>query len=76
MTAFPLFAGTFGTIASALNICALVEPWRCEVVGGVANYIGDPAWCVPMVKLILQIIILLNALGWSASTPARFSLES
>lgn len=28
ITAFPLFAGTFGTIATALNICALVQPWR------------------------------------------------
>ena len=45
VTAFPLFACTFGTIASALNICALVGPWRCEVVSGdydVLNYVKDP----------------------------------
>jgi hypothetical protein len=53
VTAFPLFAGTFGTIASALNICALVGPWRCELVDGgynVVNYVSDPAWCVFKVK--------------------------
>jgi hypothetical protein len=45
VTAFPLFACTFGTIASALNVCALVGPWRCEVVSGgydVVKYVKDP----------------------------------
>jgi hypothetical protein len=45
VTAFPLFACTFGTIASALNVCALVGPWRCEVVNGgydLVNYVKDP----------------------------------
>jgi len=49
VTAFPLFAGTFGTIASALNICALVGPWRCEVDHGnydILHYINDPPWYV------------------------------
>lgn len=48
VTAFPLFAGTFGTIASALNVCALVQPWRCEVTNGYDNVksISDPAWYV------------------------------
>ena len=49
VTALPLFAGTFGTIASALNICALVGPWRCEVDPGsydIIHYIHDPSWCV------------------------------
>ncbi len=46
VTAFPLFACTFGTIASALNVCALVGPWRCEIVSGgydVVNYVKDPS---------------------------------
>jgi hypothetical protein len=45
VTAFPLFACTFGTIASALNVCALAGPWRCEVISGdydVVNYVKDP----------------------------------
>jgi potassium channel subfamily K len=46
VTAFPLFAGTFGTIASSLNVCALVEPWRCKAVNDVVDYVGDPAWCL------------------------------
>ncbi len=31
LTTFPLIAGTFGPIASAFNICALVVPWRYQV---------------------------------------------
>ncbi len=48
VTAFPLFAGTFGTIASALNICALVQSWRCEVIKDDVDVknISDPAWYV------------------------------
>jgi len=48
VTAFPLFAGTFGTIGSALNVCALVQPWRCEVDNDYTNVknISDPSWCV------------------------------
>jgi len=46
VTAFPLFAGTFGSIASALNISALVQPWRSEVLSGGAEVrdIADPQW--------------------------------
>jgi potassium channel subfamily K len=50
LTAFPLFAGTFGPIASALNICALVQPWRSIVPPGATQDQGididDPSWCV------------------------------
>jgi hypothetical protein len=48
VTAFPLFAGTFGSIASALNICALVQSWRCEVTEGYVDVksISDPSWYV------------------------------
>lgn len=52
ITAFPLFAGTFGTIASALNICALVQPWRCVLVNEHSlldlHDIPDPPWYIPL----------------------------
>jgi hypothetical protein len=47
ITAFPLFVGTFGPIASALNICALVQPWRCHLAPNGVNAgdnIADPVW--------------------------------
>lgn len=47
-TAFPLVAGTFGPMASAFSICALVVHWRVSVPpGGVEEhgiYIDDPKW--------------------------------
>lgn len=42
-TAFPLIAGTFGPMASAFSICALVVPWRVYIPpGGAAEQNGDP----------------------------------
>jgi len=47
-TVFPLVAGTFGPMASAFNICALVENWRVDVPkGGMEGHgikIKDPSW--------------------------------
>jgi len=47
-TAFPLVAGTFGPMASAFSICALVVHWRVWIPdGGVEEhgvYIDDPKW--------------------------------
>lgn len=47
-TAFPLLAGTFGPMASAFSICALVENWRVEIPqGGTEEHgidIQDPPW--------------------------------
>lgn len=47
-TAFPLVAGTFGPMASAFSICALVVRWRVSIPpGGVEEhgiYIDDPKW--------------------------------
>ena len=49
-TAFPLLAGTFGPMASAFNICALVENWRVSIPPGLGaneahgNNIPDPQW--------------------------------
>lgn len=49
-TAFPLIAGTFGPMANAFSICALVEYWRVSIPpGGTeehAESIKDPPWCV------------------------------
>lgn len=49
-TAFPLIAGTFGPMASAFSICALVVHWR-EYIGpgdseDTATPIEDPKWYV------------------------------
>lgn len=47
-TACPLIAGTFGPIANALSICALVENWRVYIPPGSSEGYGqdisDPAW--------------------------------
>ncbi len=53
-TAFPLIAGTFGPMASAFSICALVEHWRVYLppaitqASGVSEETGigipDPKW--------------------------------
>jgi potassium channel subfamily K, other eukaryote len=53
-TAFPLLAGTFGPIANAFSICALVQSWRVIVPpGGTEEHgikIQDPHWygCVDL----------------------------
>lgn len=47
-TAFPLIAGTFGPMANAFSICALVENWRVKIPkGGTEEHgidIPDPKW--------------------------------
>jgi hypothetical protein len=47
-TAFPLIAGTFGPMANAFNICALVEKWRVKIPqGGTEEHgidIPTPKW--------------------------------
>jgi potassium channel subfamily K, other eukaryote len=49
-TGFPLVAGTFGPMANAFSICALVENWRVKIpLGGTEEHgidIKDPRWCV------------------------------
>lgn len=49
-TAFPLMAGTFGPMASAFSICALVVHWRAEIPEGKGEQDGieidDPKWYV------------------------------
>lgn len=47
-TAFPLTAGTFGPMANAFSICALVENWRVALPPGATQEHGidipDPKW--------------------------------
>lgn len=47
-TAFPLTAGTFGPMANAFSICALVENWRVDLPPGATQEHGidikDPKW--------------------------------
>ncbi|KAF8851519.1 voltage-gated potassium channel [Acephala macrosclerotiorum] len=64
ITAFPLFAGTFGPIASALNICALAQPWRCEYARGATQTdfkdIPDPAWLIGINAISLVFGVAAN----------------
>ncbi|KAB8293839.1 hypothetical protein EYC80_009320 [Monilinia laxa] len=69
-TAFPLVAGTFGPMASAFSICALVVRWRVSIpLGGVEEhgiYIDDPKWLIGVnaaqlaIALISNLFLLLN----------------
>lgn len=47
-TGIPLIAGTFGPMANAFSICALVEDWRVEIPpNGTEEHgisIKDPKW--------------------------------
>lgn len=49
-TAFPLLAGTFGPMATAFNICALIEHWRVSIPPGLGaneshgDDVRDPKW--------------------------------
>ncbi|KIX92516.1 uncharacterized protein Z520_11836 [Fonsecaea multimorphosa CBS 102226] len=58
ITVFPLIAGTFGPIASALNICALVRPWRHEING--SGNVPDPAWLIVLNAISLAFGVVAN----------------
>ncbi|MCJ1416309.1 Potassium channel [Xylographa parallela] len=63
-TAFPLLAGTFGPIASAFNICALVQHWRVSIPpGGTEEHgidVPDPSWLIAINAVSLVIALLAN----------------
>ncbi|KAL9027018.1 MAG: hypothetical protein Q9196_004404 [Gyalolechia fulgens] len=71
-TAFPLLAGTFGPMASAFSVCALVENWRVIVPHGPGGNeahgidIKDPEWLIAIntislvLALVANIALLLN----------------
>ena len=47
-TLFPLIAGTFGPMASAFSLCALIEHWRLTQdptsTESEGPYVSDPSW--------------------------------
>ncbi|KAI9808583.1 MAG: hypothetical protein M1825_003732 [Sarcosagium campestre] len=63
-TAVPLIAGTFGPMASAFNICALVQSWRVEIPpGGVEEHgksIQDPKWLLAANAVSLVFALVAN----------------
>ncbi|MCJ1393861.1 Potassium channel [Xylographa bjoerkii] len=63
-TAFPLLAGTFGPIASAFNICALVQHWRVSIPpGGTEEHgidVPDPSWLIAINAVSLIIAVIAN----------------
>ncbi|KAK4697341.1 hypothetical protein P7C71_g730, partial [Lecanoromycetidae sp. Uapishka_2] len=65
-TAFPLLAGTFGPMASAFNICALIEHWRVEIPPGFGanesygNDVRDPKWLLANNGVSLGFALIAN----------------
>ncbi|KAI1129388.1 hypothetical protein F5Y10DRAFT_238503 [Nemania abortiva] len=62
--AFPMIAGTLGPVASAFSICALVKPWRQNILPGsdikTAVYIDDPSWLIGINAAQLAIAVIAN----------------
>lgn len=63
-TAFPLLAGTFGPMASAFSVCALVENWRVVVPPGGNEAHGidvkDPKWLIAVNAVSLTLALIAN----------------
>lgn len=63
-TAFPLMAGTFGPMANAFSICALVENWRVSIPpGGTEEHgidIRDPRWLIGVNAVSLVFALTAN----------------
>ncbi|KAF2659307.1 potassium channel-like protein [Lophiostoma macrostomum CBS 122681] len=63
-TACPLIAGTFGPIANAFSICALVVKWRVFMPPGVdeahGNPIEDPKWLTAINSVSLVFALAAN----------------
>ncbi|KAI9793589.1 MAG: Potassium channel [Piccolia ochrophora] len=63
-TGFPLIAGTFGPMANAFSICALVQNWRVEIPpGGVEQHginIEDPKWLIAVNAISLVFALVAN----------------
>ncbi|KAI9841648.1 MAG: Potassium channel [Sclerophora amabilis] len=64
-TAFPLVAGTFGPMASAFSVCALVQEWRVYLPPGQNEAHGldvpDPKWLIAINALSLILALIANA---------------
>ena len=63
-TACPLVAGTFGPMANAFSICALVENWRVSIPpGGVSEHgidVADPKWLIAVNGVSLACALIAN----------------
>ncbi|KIW07875.1 uncharacterized protein PV09_01788 [Verruconis gallopava] len=63
-TACPLIAGTFGPMASAFSICALVVYWREYIPEGGTEAHGepikDPAWLTALNSISLVLALIAN----------------
>ncbi|KAF8959169.1 hypothetical protein BDZ97DRAFT_1839267 [Flammula alnicola] len=80
-TAFPLFAGTFGPIASLFSVCGLVETWRIGRDDG--RRIRDPTWTIGLnasslfLAFFANIILLFNfarRIRYAIAQPLSISL--
>ncbi|KAL6712507.1 hypothetical protein ACN47E_000384 [Coniothyrium glycines] len=63
-TASPLIAGTFGPMANAFSICALVEKWRVHIPPGSdeahGTKIADPKWLIAVNSISLVLALTAN----------------
>ncbi|KAF2440773.1 potassium channel-like protein [Karstenula rhodostoma CBS 690.94] len=63
-TASPLLAGTFGPIANAFSVCALVEKWRVYIPPGGdeghGSKVEDPRWLVAVNSISLIFALVAN----------------
>ncbi|OCL04822.1 voltage-gated potassium channel [Glonium stellatum] len=63
-TACPLIAGTFGPMANAFSICALVQNWRVSLPQGVTEAHGvdikDPHWLIAINSISLVFALIAN----------------
>jgi len=64
-TGCPLLAGTFGPLANAFSICALVRSWRVYIAPGETaasgDRITDPGWLLAVNAVSLVIALTANA---------------
>jgi potassium channel subfamily K len=63
-TACPLIAGTFGPMANAFSICALVETWRVHFPPGLdeghGERVEDPKWLIVVNSISLVLALTAN----------------
>lgn len=78
-TGCPLIAGTFGPLANAFSICALVRGWRVYIADGqtesTGDRINDPPWALAINALSLASALAANsALLLNMSRRLRFKI--
>ncbi|PNS19623.1 DNA polymerase alpha catalytic subunit [Sphaceloma murrayae] len=78
-TGCPLIAGTFGPLANAFSVCALVRGWRVYIPDGQTESTGtripDPTWALAINALSLVAALAANgALLLNMSRRLRFKI--